>query len=160
MILPVTFRRAARAEFVEAAARYEAGRRAIDMRVAKPNELQSHAYPVLAAAISEAELSQWFPVPFQHITDPQEAAEPSKAALVRLDAGDTFVLYYGELSNQLMLRIPTSVDATAFLGALLTEVPLPARVFCGVARMRACHGTLRRRPLPLQQARVVGHLRK
>ena len=95
------------------------------MRVAKPNELQSHAYPVLAAAISEAELSQWFPVPFQHITDPQEAAEPSKAALVRLDAGDTFVLYYGELSNQLMLRIPTSVDATAFLGALLTEVPLP-----------------------------------
>ena len=95
------------------------------MRVAKPDELLSHAYPVLAAAISEAELSQWFPVPFQRITDSQEVAEPSKAALVKLDVGDTFVVYYGELSSQLMLRIPTSVDATVFLGSLLAEVPLP-----------------------------------
>ena len=52
------------------------------MRAAKPDEMKTHAYPVLAAAISEAELSKWFPVPFQHITDPQEAAEPSKAALM------------------------------------------------------------------------------
>ena len=79
-----------------------------DMRAAKPTELKTHAYPVLAAAISEKELSKWFPVSFHHITDPQEAAEPSKAALIKLDAGHYFVLYYGELSNQLMLRIPTS----------------------------------------------------
>ena len=95
------------------------------MRAAKPDELQTHAYPVLAAAISEAELSKWFPVPFQHITDPQEAAEPSKAALIKLDAGESFVLYYGELSNQLMLRIPTSTDASAFLRSFFREVPLP-----------------------------------
>ena len=95
------------------------------MRAAEPNELRTHAYPVLAAAISEAELSKWFPVPFHHITDPQEAAEPSKAALIKLDAGDTFVLYYGELSNQLMLRIPSSTDASAFLSSFFREVPLP-----------------------------------
>lgn len=95
------------------------------MRVAKPNELKTHAYPVLAAAISEAELSKWFPVPFHHITDPQEAAEPSKAALIKLEAGDYFVLYYGELSNQLMLRIPTSTDASTFLSSFFHEVPLP-----------------------------------
>ena len=95
------------------------------MRAAKPNELKTHAYPVLAAAISQAELSKWFPVPFHTITDPQEAAEPSKAALIKLDAGDYFVLYYGELSNQLVLRIPTSTDASTFLSSFFREVPLP-----------------------------------
>ena len=95
------------------------------MRAAKPTELKTHAYPVLAAAISEKELSKWFPVSFHHITDPQEAAEPSKAALIKLDAGDYFVLYYGELSNQLMLRIPTSTDPSTFLSSFFSEVPLP-----------------------------------
>jgi hypothetical protein len=95
------------------------------MRAAKPNELKTHAYPVIAAAISEKELAKWFPVPFQDITDPQEAAEPSKAALIKLDAGDYFVLYYGQLSNQLTLRIPTSVDASSFLSSLFREVPIP-----------------------------------
>ena len=95
------------------------------MRAAKPDELTTHAYPVLAAAISQDELAKWFPVQFQEITDPQEAAEPSKAALIELDSGDLFVLYYGSLSNQLTLRIPTSVNAAAFLEALFQEVPLP-----------------------------------
>jgi hypothetical protein len=95
------------------------------MRTAEPNELTTHAYPVMTAAVSESELAEWFPVPLQHITDPQEAAEPTKAALIKLDTGEPFVLYYGELSNQLMLRIPTSTDASTFLSALLREVPLP-----------------------------------
>jgi hypothetical protein len=95
------------------------------MRVAKPNELKTHALPVLTARISERELAKWFPVSFQHIDDPQEAPEPSKAALIKLDAGDYFVLYYGEISNQLTLRIPESTDGSAFLSALLREVPLP-----------------------------------
>jgi hypothetical protein len=95
------------------------------MRVAKPNELRTHAYPVFAAAISEGELSRWFPVSFHHITDPQEAAEPSKAALIKLDTGEYFVLYYGELSNQLTVRIPTSIDAPTFMDAFFREVPLP-----------------------------------
>lgn len=95
------------------------------MRTANPSELQSHAYPVLTAAVSEDELAEWFPVTFHEITDPQEAAEPSKAALVRLDGGDCFVLYYGRLSNQLMLRIPTSTKAADFMDAFFREVPLP-----------------------------------
>jgi len=95
------------------------------MRAAKPNELKTHAYPLLAAAISEKELSKWFPVSFHRITDPQEAAEPSKAALIKLDTGDYFVLYYGELSNQLTLRIPTSTDPSTFLTSFFREVPLP-----------------------------------
>jgi len=95
------------------------------MRVAKPNELKTHAYPVLAAAITPDELSKWFPIAFEHITDAQEVPEPSKAALIQLDDGSYVVLYYGELSNQLTLRIPTSVDAPAFLRALFKEVPLP-----------------------------------
>jgi len=95
------------------------------MRAARPNELKSHAYPVLTAAISPSELSKWFPVPFHYVTDPQEAPEPSKAALIKLETGDYFVLFYGELSNQLMLRIPTSTDAPAFLKSFFSEVPLP-----------------------------------
>jgi hypothetical protein len=95
------------------------------MRAAKPDELKSHAYPVLAATISEAELRKWFPVRFDRITDAQEAAEPSMAALVRLQSGDYAAVYYGKLSNQLMLRIPTSVDASGFLDAFFREVPLP-----------------------------------
>jgi len=97
------------------------------MRVAKPNELKSHALPILTARISESELVKLFPVRFQQITDPQEAAEPSKAALIELDTGDYFVLYYGEISKQLMLRIPEASDASAFLSALFREVPLPRR---------------------------------
>jgi hypothetical protein len=97
------------------------------MRVAKPNELKTHALPILTARVSESELTRWFPVSFQHIDDPQEAPEPSKAALIKLDAGDYFVLYYGEISNQLMLRIPEASDASAFLSALFREVPLPRR---------------------------------
>lgn len=95
------------------------------MRTARPNELKSHAYPVLTAAISEKELSTWFPVRFHHITDPQEAPEPSKAALIQLDSGHYFVVSYGEISNQLMLRIPTSANPSAFLSSFLREVPLP-----------------------------------
>jgi hypothetical protein len=101
------------------------GGRIVHMRSAKPNELRSHAYPVLTAAISSSELSNWFPVPFHYLTDPQETPEPSKAAVIKLDAGQYFVLSYGELSNQLMLRIPTSSDASAFLQAFFREVPLP-----------------------------------
>jgi hypothetical protein len=95
------------------------------MRVAKPNELKSHAFPILTARVSESELTKWFPVRFQQIDDPQEAAEPSKAALIKLDTGDYFVLYYGEISKQLMLRIPETSDASAFLSALFREVPIP-----------------------------------
>ena len=95
------------------------------MRVAKPDELLTHAFPVLTARITDAELARWFPASFHHLTDPQEAAEPSRAALLRLDKGDYFVLYFGEISKQLTLRIPEATDAAAFLDSFLREVPLP-----------------------------------
>lgn len=95
------------------------------MRGAKPNELQEHAQPVMTARISDAELEKWFPVAFESITDNWATPEPSKGALVKLDAGDYFVLYFGEDSKQLTLRIAPSVDASAFLVSFFSEVPLP-----------------------------------
>lgn len=95
------------------------------MRVGKPNELKTQAFPVLTARISETELSKWFPVSFHYLTDPQETPEPSKAALIQLDQGVYFVLYWGEWSKQLKLEIASSTDASQFLEALLREVPLP-----------------------------------
>jgi len=95
------------------------------MRVGKPNELRVPAFPLLTARISEAELTEWFPVPFHSITHPQETAEPSKAALVRLDQGEYFVLYWGEWSKQLKLEIPSATNPSQFLDAFFREVPLP-----------------------------------
>ena len=95
------------------------------MRVGKPSELKTPAFPVLTARISEAELSKWFPVRFHYITDPEETAEPSKAALIRLEEGEFRVLYWGEWSKQLKLEIPSTTDPSRFLNALLREVPLP-----------------------------------
>jgi hypothetical protein len=95
------------------------------MRAAKPDELQEHALPVMTARISDAELAKWFPVAFETITDPWATPEPSKGALVKLDAGEYFVLYFGEDSKQLTLRIPPSVDASIFLMSFFREVPLP-----------------------------------
>ena len=95
------------------------------MRVGRPDELRVQAFPVLTARISETELAKWFPVPFHYLTDPQETPEPSKAALIRLDQGEYFVLYWGELSKQLKLEIPAATDPSGFLDAFFREVPLP-----------------------------------
>lgn len=95
------------------------------MRAGRPDELRVQAFPVLTARISEAKLSKWFPVPFHDLTDPQETPEPSKAALIRLEQGEYFVLYWGELSKQLKLEIPAATDPSGFLDAFFREVPLP-----------------------------------
>jgi hypothetical protein len=95
------------------------------MRVGKPDELRTRAFPILTARISESELSRWFPVPFHYLTDPQETPEPSKAALIRLDQGEYFVLYWGEWSRQLKLEISAATDPSVFLDAFFREVPLP-----------------------------------
>ena len=106
--------------------RYKAkGRRVANMRVGKPSELRVPAFPLLTASISEAELAKWFPVPLHHITHPQETAEPSKAALIRLDQGEYFVLYWGEWSKQLKLEIPSATNPSQFLDSFFREVPLP-----------------------------------
>lgn len=95
------------------------------MRIAQADELQVNALPVLSAQISESELSKWFPFKLHRLTHPQEVAEPSKAALIRLDTGDYFVLFWGEISNQMILRIPEATNASKFLSAFFKEVPLP-----------------------------------
>ncbi|MEA2490438.1 MAG: hypothetical protein QOH21_2230 [Acidobacteriota bacterium] len=95
------------------------------MRTAEPNELNENAFPVMTARLSEAELLQWFPVSFEEITDPWATPEPSKGALVKLDAGEYVVLYWGQDSRQLTVRIPADVDASAFLTSFFREVPLP-----------------------------------
>lgn len=97
------------------------------MRAAKADELKVNAFPVLTARISAAELSKWFPVEFHSLTHPQEVPEPSKAALIKLDSGECFVLFWGETSKQMMLRIPSATDASRFLDAFFREVPLPRR---------------------------------
>jgi hypothetical protein len=95
------------------------------MRAAKPNELRENAFPVITAAVSEAELRQWFPVVFEEITDPWATPEPSKGALIKLDAGEYIVVYWGYDSEQLSVRIPSATDASIAVASLLLEVPLP-----------------------------------
>ena len=95
------------------------------MRTAKPNELRENAFPVMTAELSEVELTKWFPVSFHEISDPWAAPEPSKGALIKLDAGEYVVLDYGKESRQLTVRIPTALDASACLASLFREVPIP-----------------------------------
>ena len=95
------------------------------MRAAQPHELTERALPVMTAAISEAELEEWLPFRFQEITDPLAAAEPSRGALLQLDSGQYFVVYWGRDSGQLTVRIPEAVEPSFFLSSFLDEVPLP-----------------------------------
>ena len=95
------------------------------MRTAKPDELKETAFPVMTARLSETELGEWFPVSFEDVTDPWAAPEPSKGALVKLDAGEYVVLDYGRESEQLIVRIPANLDPSSFLASFFREVPMP-----------------------------------
>ena len=96
------------------------------MRRAKPHELKTRAVPVLTARLSEAELLEWLPVPFDDIDDPLAAPEPSKGALIQLDNGRYVVVFYGTDSNQLTLEIPEETpDFSELVEHFLREVPLP-----------------------------------
>jgi len=79
----------------------------------------------MTAKLTENELAQWFPISFQETDDPWASPEPSKGALVKLDAGEYVVLDYGKDSSQLTVRIPSSIDASECLASLFREVPLP-----------------------------------
>ena len=54
------------------------------MRRARPDELTTRAVPVMTAHLSESELVEWLPVPFDEINDPLAVPEPSKGALIEL----------------------------------------------------------------------------
>ena len=98
----------------------------------------------MTAGLTENELTEWFPISFQEIDDPWAAPEPSKGALVKLDAGEYIVLDYGKDSSQLTIRIPSGIDASECLASLFREVPLPRRACSGGAQMRGCRGMSRR----------------
>jgi len=95
------------------------------MRAAKPSELTERAAPVLAAMMSESELSDLIPVEFQDIDDPEASAEPAKGALIQLAAGPYVVLFYGKESGRLVLELPVSEDAASHLRSFFEEVPIP-----------------------------------
>lgn len=96
------------------------------MRTAKPSELTEHAVPVLAARMTESELSDWIPVKFQDINDPEATAEPAKGALIKLAAGPFVVLFYGKESGRLVLELPPSDNVAANLRSFFDEVPIPS----------------------------------
>src|SRR5256885_6265596 len=95
------------------------------MRAAKPNEQKENEFPVHTAQLPEAELERWFPVPFQEITDPWATPEPSRGALVKLEPGEYVVLYWGQGSKELTVRISANVHPSAFLMSFFNEVPIP-----------------------------------
>jgi hypothetical protein len=105
------------------------------MRTADPSELTTPAIPVLAARLSETELSRLVPVQFKDmqfkdITDPEQTREPAKAALIRLDSGAYVVLFYGRESKELTVEFPSNADLERSVLAFLQEVRLPlSRVF-------------------------------
>jgi hypothetical protein len=95
------------------------------MRAAKASELTERAVPVLAAKLSESELSNWIPVTFQEINDPEATPEPSKGVLLKLAAGPYVVLFYGKETGQLVLQLPLSQNASANVRHFFHEVPIP-----------------------------------
>jgi hypothetical protein len=82
------------------------------MRLADPQELTTPAIPVFAAHISEDELSRLVPVRFKDITNPEEAREPSKGALIQLDTDGYVALFYGCRSNELSVEVPDVSNLT------------------------------------------------
>lgn len=99
------------------------------MQTANPNDLSTHAVPVLAARLSEAELAKWIPISFKEISDPDEVPEPTKGALVRLRSGAYAVLSYGLISKELTIRLAEGANFNSQLESFFDEVPtLVARV--------------------------------
>ncbi|HVR40484.1 MAG TPA: hypothetical protein VMU84_15415 [Thermoanaerobaculia bacterium] len=83
----------------------------------------------MTARLSEPELTKWFPVAFQEISDPWAAPEPSLGALIQLDSGEYFALDFGKDSSQLTVRIPETTDPSGFLKSFFSEArPLRSRV--------------------------------
>jgi len=95
------------------------------MRLAAEHELAKYAIPVIVARASESDLASWFPVPLERIDHPEAVREPTVGALVRLESGHVFVVYYGHNSRELTIRIPRSEKPSEFMRQFFREVPLP-----------------------------------
>lgn len=80
----------------------------------------------MTAHLSEVELLEWLPVPFDDIDDPLATPEPSKGALIQLENDSYVVVYYGKDSKQLTLEIPEATrDSSELVASFFREVPLP-----------------------------------
>src|SRR5258708_18286719 len=93
------------------------------MRTAPPETLSSDVRPALTAHISESELQRLFPVQFGEV-DALAAAEPSKAALLRLNSGRLVIVEYGTITSTVTVSVPSDADAGETLIDLLLEAPL------------------------------------
>ncbi|HVR40982.1 MAG TPA: hypothetical protein VMU84_17955 [Thermoanaerobaculia bacterium] len=76
----------------------------------------------MTAHLSEGDLERLFPVDFKDL-DSLAAAEPSRAALLRLDAGSLVVVEYGTVTSTLTISVPRDADVGETLVELLEEVP-------------------------------------
>lgn len=96
------------------------------MRRAEPHQLTTPALPIFTAHLTEDELADWLPIPFDDIDDPFSVPEPSKGALLRLAAGEYVVLFYGSTSHQLTVEAPEETrDVSRLIQTFFDEVPLP-----------------------------------
>lgn len=95
------------------------------MRTAPPEALLTDVRPVMTAHISPLELERFFPVDFVDV-DPLAAAEPSRAALLRLETGGLVVVEYGLVTCTLTVSVPRDRDFDETLAELFLEVPIPS----------------------------------
>jgi hypothetical protein len=94
-----------------------------DMHTAPPDALLIDVRPALTAHVSESDFLRLFPVQFDEV-DALAAAEPSKAALLRLDSGRLVVVEYGSITSTVTVSVPFDADARETLVDLLLEAPL------------------------------------
>jgi len=97
------------------------------MRTAPPETLSTDIRPALIAHVIESDLMRLFPVPFKDV-DPLAAAEPSKAALLRLDSGRLVVVEYGTITSTVTVSVPSDADTGETLVDLLLEVPFSSSI--------------------------------
>jgi hypothetical protein len=90
---------------------------------ASPESLRSDVRPALVAHVERSELERLFPVDFEDV-DPLAAAEPSRAALLRLDTGKLIVLEYGVRTETLTISVPEDGDVAETLYDLLDEAAI------------------------------------
>jgi hypothetical protein len=95
------------------------------MRYAQPSELTEGVIPVLQLRLSDRQFAEMFPIRTVDL-DPLASAEPSKAALVRLDSGSYLVVTYGEVSHRAVVEVPRSANPSNVVRELLSEVAMPA----------------------------------
>lgn len=94
------------------------------MRYAQPHELREGVVPVLQLRLSDRQFEEMFPVRTVDL-DPLAAAEPSRAALVRLESGSYLVVTYGEVSHRAVVEVPQSSNPSNVVRELLSEVNVP-----------------------------------